>query len=107
MQNTETYREIEVRFIEIDVPALMGRLAELGAKDEGEDMLEEIIFYDKELVWQVYGRKLVRIRKTRNGIFVTYKHHELDTATGTEEIEFKTESVGTMAKFLERIGLVA
>lgn len=99
--------EIEVRFLEVDAGKLQNTLRALGAKDEGEDFLEEIIFYDKELSWQRYGRKLVRVRKTKKGVFVTYKHQAVDSATGTEEIEFKTENGETIVKFLERVGLVA
>jgi len=99
--------EIEVRFIEVNVSELTNKLVLLGARDEGEDSLEEIIFYDKDLTWQAYGRKFVRIRKTNKGIFVTYKHQAVDSATGTEEIEFRIENIETMVKFLERIGLVA
>lgn len=104
--------EVEVRFLEVDVNGLKKRLFKLEAEDHGEDFLEEIIFYDRELKWQEYARKLVRVRKTKKGIFVTYKHQAVDSATGTEEIEFEVKDMRSFAteavtKFLERVGLVA
>ena len=56
-------REIEVRFLEIDKAALIARLKELGAHDHGEELLEEIIFYDKDLKWRDVENKRVRLRK--------------------------------------------
>jgi hypothetical protein len=46
------YREIEVRFLEIDVDAILKKLHAMGAADEGEDFFREIIFYDKAGHWQ-------------------------------------------------------
>lgn len=108
MGDTQMHREIEVRFLEIDRDALIQKLKRLGAVDQGEDFLKEIIFYDKGLTWQKGVRKLVRVRKTNKGTFVTYKHQAEVIATGTEEIEFRVEgSIDSVTKFLERVGLVA
>lgn len=104
---TYEHSEIEVRFLEINQDEISGKLKQLGAEDLGEDLLEEIIFYDKELEWQKGNRKFVRIRKTKSGIYLTYKHQEFDTATGTEEIEFKIDDMRKAEVFLERVGLVA
>ncbi|MBU6321084.1 MAG: CYTH domain-containing protein [Patescibacteria group bacterium] len=83
MQN----REIEVRFLEVDAEDLKRRLAALGATDEGEDMLEEVIIYDKDFKWRDDGGKLLRLRTKRGTTVLTYKHHIANTATDTEEIE--------------------
>ena len=99
--------EIEVRFLEVNVAELFAKLKDLGAKDEGEDFLEETIFYDKALEWQAYGRKLVRIRKTKKETLLTYKHQAVDSATGTEEIQFPVPDARVATKFLDRVGLVA
>lgn len=101
------HSEIEVRFLEINREQLIARLLELKAEDLGDDLLEEVIFYDKDLQWQKGNRKLVRIRKTKNGTFLTYKHQEFDTATGTEEIEFEIKDAQKAESLLERVGLVA
>lgn len=100
-------QEIEARFLEINSEELKSKLRQLGAQDLGDDLLEEIIFYDKGLKWLDYKRKLVRIRKRKDEITLTYKHTELDTVDGTEEIEFKISDVERATTFLERIGLVA
>ena len=102
-----SYKEIEVRFLEIDPQAFKERLLSVGAEDHGEDFLEEVIFYDKGMNWRDKEGKFVRIRKNNKGIFLSYKHHLSATTDGVEEIEFE---VGDMAKaeaFLERLGLIA
>jgi adenylate cyclase class 2 len=102
----ELNREIEMRFLEIDQARLKKKLAELKAEDHGESLMEEIIFYDKDLKWQSIG-KFVRLRKNDKGIFLTYKNHEVNTVDGTEEIEFEVSDMGKAETFLSRIGLVA
>lgn len=101
------YREIEVRFLEIDVEALIKRLHEVGAADEEEDFLREIIFYDKAGRWQYDEKKFVRIRQTKKGTSVTFKHNEEDSAMGTKEIEFEVKDLEVVKHFLEEVGLVA
>ncbi len=101
------YREIEVRFLEVDVSAVINKLQEVGALDQGEDFLLEIIFYDKAGRWQYDEKKFVRIRQTKKGTLVTFKHNEEDTATGTKEIEFEVDDVNVIKHFLEEVGLVA
>lgn len=99
-------REIEAKFLEIDKEALVKKLEELGAEDQGEDDLKEAIFYDKEEKWQFDELKFVRIRETNRGVFVTFKHHEARTVTGVKEIEFKADDFQKVKDFLEEIGLI-
>ncbi len=93
--------------MEIDQEMLKKRLARLGAKDFGEDFLEEIIFYDKDLKWRDSEGKFVRLRKNARGAFLSYKHHQSEIADGVEEIEFEVGDLRKAEIFLERIGLVA
>lgn len=96
-------REIEVRFLEIDKADLVQRLLSLGAHDKGDDVLEEIIIYDKDLLW-VGEKRLVRLR-TRNGkTMLTYKHHIAQTAEGTEEVEFEVSDPAKAEEFLTKLG---
>lgn len=99
--------EIEARFLEVDVPAFVQRLQELGAEDRGVVLLRETIFYDQELTWRESGRELVRVREGREGVVVSYKHAAEDTVTGTEEVEFRADDRGAVEQFLRRLGLVA
>ena len=103
----ELNREIEVRFLEIDQARLKEKLAELKAEDHGEALLDEIIFYDKDLQWRDAKNKFVRLRKSGKNISLSYKYHRLDTVDGTEEIELKVDDMGKAEEFLERIGLAA
>jgi adenylate cyclase class 2 len=99
-------KEIEVRFLEIDKPALINKLLRAGAKDLGEDLLAEIIFYDKEFTWRD-EQKFVRLRKTRDKVLLTYKHHFEDSAEGTEEIELEVSDLEKAAAILEKTNLMA
>jgi len=99
--------EIEVRFLNIDYNNLVKTLHSQGAEDFGEDLLHEIIFYDKDLKWQYEEKKFVRIRQTNKGVFLAFKNQQEETATGTKEIEFKVEDFTKTKEFLEAIGLVA
>ena len=99
------HQEIEVRFLEIDKEKLIERLKQGGAIDRGEDLLEEIIIYDKDLTW-LEARKMLRLR-TRNGkTALTYKHHFEDSAAGTEEIEFAVGEPNKAGALLEKLGFI-
>ncbi len=99
-------REIEVRFLNISPKSIIKKLQKLNAKDEGQYKILETIFYDKQKTWLEKG-KFVRLRKARNKIFLSYKHHQKHTATGTYEIEFEVSSFNKAKLFLESLGLVA
>jgi adenylate cyclase class 2 len=100
--------EIEVRFLEIDKDALVARLGELGARDEGEVMLDEVICYDKDLTWQNGGTKILRVRKAGEAITLSFKDRQNgDTVDGTEEVELTVSDFDTAVTFLERLGYPA
>lgn len=99
-------REIEVRFLNINPQSIIKKLQKLNAKDEGEYKILETIFYDKQKTWLEKG-KFVRIRKAKNKIFISYKHHQKHTATGTYEIEFEVNDFNKAKKFIESLGLIA
>jgi adenylate cyclase class 2 len=100
------HQEIEVRFLEINKEELIGRLNELGAKDLGEDLLEEIIIYDKDLKWREEGGQLMRLRTRQGKTTLTYKHHKEQSVNGTEEIEFEVSDPKKAEALLERLGFV-
>jgi|SRR5579871_1503835 len=103
---THTDTEIEARFLEIDVPSLRAALNALGAEDKGEDLITDIIFYDKALAWSALG-KTVRLRSNKQGTTLNFKHYEKNTIDGTREIECTVGSLEQAKKILEAIGLVA
>lgn len=104
------HQEIEVRFLEIDVPALTKRLKDLGAVDHGDDLFREIIFYDNAGTFRK-ERKMVRIRKTKKQILLAYKQHQQHTINGTVDYRFVSSgelAVDNLEKtvaFLEQLGL--
>lgn len=98
--------EIEARFLEIDKQKLINTLVALGAKDEGEALLSEVIFYDDPNIWQAQKR-FVRLR-TKDGVTVmTYKHHHAQAIDGAKEVEFAVPDIQTAEAFLTGIGLKA
>ena len=96
-------QEIECRFLEIDKNALVKKLIELGAHDEGEKMLEETIIYDPELKWQT-SNKLIRLRKIGDKVKLTYKEHRKQAVDGAHEIEFGIDDMQKAEGLFESIG---
>jgi len=98
------HREIEAKFLEVDVAGLTQRLHGLGAHDLGEDMFEEVIIYDADLTWPEQER-MVRIRKMRDQVVVSYKHHQKRELSGTEEIEFVASDYEKAKQVFAAIGM--
>ncbi len=98
--------EIEARFLEINKEDLVNRLLKLGAIDCGEQTLEEVIFYDKDLKWRDVENKFIRLRKNKNKVVLTYKQHISHAIDGSEEIEFEIESLEKGINFLNKIDLL-
>jgi adenylate cyclase class 2 len=100
------YKEIEVRFLNIDKNNLLQKLFSLGAKDQGEKMLSEVIFYDQNLSW-LDEKRFVRVRSNGEGISMTYKENKNQTIDSAFEIEFKVPDYQKAVDFLRKIGLNA
>jgi len=100
-------REIEVRFLEIDKEKLISRLLELGAKDYGESLLNEVILDKGTDDWNqnATDNKFVRVREGHGKTYITYKHHQTLAADGTEEIELEINDFNKAVQFLEKVGL--
>lgn len=96
--------ENEVRFLEIDEAKIINKLKSLGAKDLGNEIIKEVIFYDKNLNWKKTNQ-LVRLRRDQFGIWLTYKHHQEFKIGGTIEVELKINDLDKAVDFLEAVGL--
>lgn len=99
-------KEIEVRFLEINKDALIKKLAELGASDGGERLLDEIIFYDRELQWRE-KYKLIRLRSIGSVTTLTYKENFAQGINSAREIEFEVSDIRKATALLEELGLIA
>lgn len=102
-------REIEVRFFEIDEQVIVAKLMELKAHDQGEELIKEIIFCDKEKLWLSNNeneRKYLRLRQDKTGQHLTFKKLLELTASGTLEIEIKVNDWFKTIEFLEAIGFI-
>jgi adenylate cyclase class 2 len=99
-------KEIECRFLEIDKEDLVRRLLDLGAHDEGENMLSETIIYDVEGKWRD-SNKFIRLRKVGDKIKLSYKEHRKHTIDGADEIEFEVNDFKKPELLFEKLGLVA
>ena len=101
-KNTET----EIKFLEIDVLSLKTKLSELHAEDLGEDLYREVIFYSKNSDFRK-EKKIVRLRRTKNGNFLTYKEHPKVGSSTSIEIEITVDNEEKTIAFLEKLGLIA
>lgn len=99
-------QEIECRFLEIDKDAIVKKLLDLGAKDLGEKMLEEIIFYHPQDTWREQG-KFIRLRMNGDSVKLSYKEHREHTVDGAYEIEMGIEDMKKAELFFEKIGFPA
>src|SRR3989344_7471641 len=99
-------QEIEARFLEIDKNALVEKLRMLGALDQGEHVLEEVIFYDPALRWRDVERRFLRLRKKAGAVELTYKHNSEERIDSAREIEFGVEDFLKTRDFFETIGFV-
>jgi adenylate cyclase class 2 len=99
-------KEIETRFLEVNKKELVKKLLALGATDEGEEKLEEIIFHAADMSW-VGKRKYVRLRKTKDKIKLTYKENKEQTVDSAQEVEFYVSDWDKCSEFLNRVGLKA
>ncbi len=100
-------KEIEARFLEIDKEKIIDTLRNVSAKDLGEEMLSEIIFYDKDLRWKDDTGELVKLRKNSKKITLTYKKRHEVAIDGMEEIEVEVSDFDNTKAILEKSGLVA
>ncbi|MBU1039117.1 CYTH domain-containing protein [Patescibacteria group bacterium] len=98
-------REIEVRFIEIDKNFLLAKLKEVGAIDNGEELIKEIIFYDKEMKWPKEW-KFVRLRQDKKGNKLTFKKVEEFSIDGTIEVEIVVDDWNKAVELVKTIGLI-
>lgn len=96
--------EHEVRFLEIDENKVINKLVSLGAKDLDNEIIKEVIFYDKELTWKKTNQ-LVRLRQDQFGTWLSYKHHQEFKIGGTVEIELKIDDFDKAIDLLEAMGL--
>jgi predicted adenylyl cyclase CyaB len=99
------HTEFETRFLEIKKPALIEKLRSLGADDMGETRLLEFIFYDKKLSW-LKNDQLIRLRKSADKVFLTYKNNHKQSVDSAQEIEFVVSDMEKAKIFLEQIGFV-
>jgi len=100
-------REIECRFLEIDKEALIKKLLDLGAEDQGEKLLQEVIIYDKDLKWRNEDKRM-RIRNADGKLTLSYKEHtDHNTVDGTIEIEIGIDNIKQTELLLEKLGFAS
>ena len=71
-------QEIEARFLEVNPEELKKKLKNLGAKDMGEDLLKEILFFHSDPVFQS-----VKGRQVKAADFIYSFNRILDPATAS------------------------
>jgi predicted adenylyl cyclase CyaB len=99
--------EIEVKILEVDPEALARKLDELGAEKASEAELETL-FFDYPNGSLGKGRNLLRLRRSGELSWLTYKGYLADPgAKVREEWEVKVSDFGLARKILEALGLQA
>jgi adenylate cyclase class 2 len=98
--------EIETRFLEIDKEKMINMLKSIGAIDKGEIMMNEIIFYDKDLK-SLENNTFCRLRKKGDKITLTYKSNAHQQTDSAKEIEFQVLDFKEPKLFLEAMGMIA
>ena len=98
-------KETEVRFLDINKQDIIARLKRLGAEDAGEVLLDEIIIYDKDLVWPKQKR-FIRIRRGGGRTMLTYKQHAADPKDGAHELGFEIADLSAAVSLFEALGLL-
>ncbi|MCL2228451.1 MAG: CYTH domain-containing protein [Firmicutes bacterium] len=98
--------ELEIRFLDIDIDALVNKLESLGAKKVGDWFYNRFIF---QFPGFRYGgdernRKWLRVRTNGEQATMTYKQIHAQTIDGTEEIEFGIDDFDAGVLFLEKLG---
>lgn len=99
------HKEIEARFLDIDVEKIKSQLKSVGAEDLGENLFEEMVFYSSDPVWDDQHRRFVRIRTTKHGTEMTYKHQHTDSVDGTLELQIMVSDPDMTRNILEELGL--
>ncbi len=104
--------EIEARFLNIDVKKIHNKILECGGHDFGDDLLTEIILYDKALTWKDQI-KFFRIRSSKEGTFLALKHFQYGKKLHgaakpvVKEIELKVDDPEKTKAMLEEAGFIA
>ena len=93
-------REIEIKFLNIDVQETKKRLKEIGANLEYDELFEEWLFARPE--WKA-KRGRVRLRKQSNKLLLAYKETLQATSQGNLEIEFEVKNKEAALAFLHKL----
>ena len=93
-------REIEIKFLNIDVQETKKRLKEIGANLEYDELFEEWLFARPE--WKA-KRGRVRLRKQSNKLLLAYKETLQETSKGNTEIEFEVLNKEAALEFLLKL----
>ena len=99
--------EVEVKFLEVDVPTLMKKLTQLGAKKTFEGEITATYFDFPNGSLREKGT-LIRLRKKGNMVELTCKQRTNTASTAKENMEFEIHCTDfdTTKQILEKIGLM-
>ncbi len=97
-------QEIEVKIIEVNKPALLAKLAELGAEKHFEGELYAI-FWDTKDSYFREKKQALRLRKEGEEVVLTFKSPiSLEAAKIMEELEVKVSNFEVMRNILMALG---
>jgi adenylate cyclase class 2 len=95
--------EVEVKFLEVDLPKIRTKLSSLGAKLANPERLMRRVNFESPLLLEKSA--WVRVRDEGNKVTVTYKQTNDSTVTGTQEVNLTVDNYQAAVNFLNAIGL--
>lgn len=104
-QNSNTAMEKELKILEIDSKIIESKLLSLGAKKQFESIFEAY-YFDTCQQDLKNEKKVLRVRKEHDGVFVTVKEQQLDSENLKlhKEINLKTDCIDTAIHLVESLG---
>jgi adenylate cyclase, class 2 len=97
--------EIELKFLNIDVENIKKKIKELGAKIKYDSQIESYPFLAEGFHGSDSSKKFLRIRKSNDEVWITYKGPaKKSSMTTREEIEVKADDYDKAIKLIEKLG---
>ncbi len=98
-------QEIELKFLDVNIPEIIKKIKFLGAKLEYDKELHSISFYNKGFSATKSDKKEIRLRKIGDKSFITFKGpNKGKTLHIREEIELEISDINKMKKILLEMG---
>jgi len=98
-------KEVELKFLDINVEDVKGKLEKLGAELKYDTYIESYPFISDEFHGYNSDKKYLRVRKVDDDVEITYKDPAITSdMTAREEINLRVDSYEEAIKLIEKLG---